>query len=180
MSADKVSDISETLPFTHPIVVETIRKAGQTFILRPTGAECAAIATQLGIVAVESLSAKFKLTRDGTSVEMEGDWSADVVQACGITLEPLKAHLSETVDIRFAPPVPAKPLREGEEEALSLDERDPPEPVTDGVIDPGVLLVELLSLALDPYPRKQGAVFGEKTIGALTSPFAALAKLKGA
>ncbi len=170
--------MSETQPFSHPIVVETIRKAGQTFILRPTDVECAAIAGALGLVAVDSLMAKFKLTRDGTSVEMEGDWTADVVQACGITLEPLKAHLSETVDIRYAQPVPQKPPREGEEEEISLDERDPPEPVIDGVIDPGVLLVELLSLALDPYPRKAGAVFGEKMIGALASPFAALAKLK--
>jgi uncharacterized metal-binding protein YceD (DUF177 family) len=171
--------MSNSTAFSKPILVESIRKAGQHFLFEATAGEREAMAAELGILGVEAFNANLKLTRDGERVHMLGTWSSSVVQACGITLEPLTAKLQGEVDTRFAPPASEKPRREGDEETIMMDTDDPPEPVIEGHIDPGILLVEFLSLALDPYPRKAGAVFGEKSIGAIASPFAALAKLKG-
>ena len=56
---------------------------------------------------------------------------------------------------------------------------DGPEPLTGGVIDLGVIATEFLILAIDPYPRKPGAVFeAPDAPDDSDQPFAALAALK--
>ena len=57
---------------------------------------------------------------------------------------------------------------------------DPPEPIENGMIDLGRLATDVLYLAIDPYPRKQGAVF-EPQVAAVDPedhPFAALKALQ--
>jgi hypothetical protein len=43
----------------------------------------------------------------------------------------------------------------------------------------GAYVVEDLSLAIDPFPRKPGAAFAPPQMAAEPSPFIVLAKLKG-
>jgi uncharacterized metal-binding protein YceD (DUF177 family) len=76
-------------------------------------------------------------------------------------------------------PQPVAPAGEDDEEMLG---EDPPEPIVNGAIDLGALATEFLMLALDPYPRKEGAVF-EPVIAPVDPadhPFAALEALKSA
>jgi hypothetical protein len=57
---------------------------------------------------------------------------------------------------------------------------DPPEPIENGMIDLGRVATDALYLAVDPYPRKPGAVF-EPVVEAADPedhPFAALKALK--
>jgi uncharacterized metal-binding protein YceD (DUF177 family) len=76
--------------------------------------------------------------------------------------------------------------RGGGEELVSVDEDDPPELVDEGRIDLGELVVEQLVLALNPYPRAEGADFDAKVWGneedddvvSGSNPFAALKKLE--
>ena len=53
---------------------------------------------------------------------------------------------------------------------------DPPEPIENGMIDLGRLATDVLYLAIDPYPRKPGAVFEPEVTAADPEdhPFAAL------
>ena len=51
-------------------------------------------------------------------------------------------------------------------------------PYGGGSIDLGEAAAEQLALALDPYPRRPGAVLAETTAAADRSPFAALARLQ--
>ena len=39
---------------------------------------------------------------------------------------------------------------------------EPPEPIENGVIDLGRLAADVIYLAIDPYPRKEGAVFASE------------------
>jgi hypothetical protein len=57
---------------------------------------------------------------------------------------------------------------------------DPPEPIENGVIDLGRLATDVLFLAIDPYPRKPGAVFKPVVTAADPEdhPFAALKALQ--
>ena len=60
-----------------------------------------------------------------------------------------------------------------------LEEVDPPDPIIDGKIDLGALLVEFVALGLDPFPRKPGVVFDFKDeADVIEHPMAALARLK--
>ena len=65
-----------------------------------------------------------------------------------------------------------------EDDEMRVD--DPPEPIVNGAIDIAALATEFLVLALDPYPRKEGAMF-EPVIAPVDPadhPFAALEALK--
>ena len=53
-----------------------------------------------------------------------------------------------------------------------------PEPIEGDVIDLGGYLVEHLSLELDPFPRKPGAVFEQPPEPGEISPFAVLKGLR--
>ena len=68
------------------------------------------------------------------------------------------------------------------DEAAESDEEvpDPPEPIENGTIDLGRVATDALYLAVDPYPRKSGAVF-EPVVEAADPedhPFAALKALQ--
>ena len=73
--------------------------------------------------------------------------SAEVEQVCVVTLEPFRSQVSDEVERYFLP---------GASEADASADVDP---FSDGVIELGEVVVESLSLALDPYPRKPGATF---------------------
>ncbi len=89
---------------------------------------------------------------------------------CVVTLEPFRSEISDEVERYFLP---------GASEADASADVDP---FSDGVIELGEVVVESLSLALDPYPRKPGVTFeaGDATTeeGKEQSPFAALASLR--
>jgi len=133
--------------------------------------ECAAIANRLGIMSVEKLSVQLELFRDLTGdVHMVGRIVSDVVQACVVTLEPVPQHIEASLFQRFS-------SRSEEEEG---EDEDPVEPIVDDEIEVGDVIVQNLSLALDPYPRAPEAEFEEvdDEAGKPSGPFAALAVLR--
>jgi hypothetical protein len=60
------------------------------------------------------------------------------------------------------------------------DVPDSPEPIDNGIIDLGRLATDVLFLAIDPYPRKPGAVFEPEIVAVDPEdhPFAALKALQ--
>jgi uncharacterized metal-binding protein YceD (DUF177 family) len=174
----------DTLPLRRPIRVETIT-------LRPVAAELvveqgdlAAIATYLGVASVEALKASYSLSRNGERVKLEGMIKAGLHQNCVVTLDAFPVELNVPVKLDFAPEAEiaamAQPSEDGEIDIeVLLNEEEPPEPIVDGMIDLGVITLEFLALALDPYPRKPGVAFAEPAPESpAESPFAALLQLK--
>jgi hypothetical protein len=84
---------------------------------------------------------------------VRGAFEADVVQACVVTLEPVRSRLNEAFMVTFGE---ARPVLGGEV-IVGLDEEDPAEEMTDGWIDLGEVVAQQLAVALDPYPRAPGA-----------------------
>ena len=147
--------------------------SGETIIAEPS--ERALIAERLRLAAVHSLTAELTLTRwRGEGVKVTGKFLAEVEQICVITLDPFRAQISDTIERYFLP------------NAGPGDEQADIDSFEDGTIELGEVVVESLSLALDPYPRKPGAEFegvGDIQASAAerssaSSPFAALAGLK--
>jgi uncharacterized metal-binding protein YceD (DUF177 family) len=100
-----------------------------------------------------------------------------VTQTCVVTLEEFDNQIEEPISLRFAP---AEEITDNPDGPVDIEGDDPPDPLINGGIDLADVVGEFLALAVDPYPRKPGAVFrspAEPSAG-MDSPFAALEKLK--
>src|SRR5262249_58019291 len=98
-------------------------------------------------------------------------------QTCVVTLEPMTSELREPIDLAFEPP--RADARPADGDDIDPRAEDEPETLVDGVADLGAAATEFLLLAIDPYPRKPGAVFdAPKSDDSGAHPFAALAALK--
>ena len=146
--------------------------------------ECRSIAAFLDILGVDRLEADLSIAPWGRSgVRIDGRLRAAVTQACVVTLDPVAQTIDQDFQLTFQPPQAraADPRTVAEAEVIvHFDEDDPPDPLEGPLLDLGPLIVEQLSLALDPYPRSEGAVLAEsKAEGdAIQSPFAALSRLR--
>jgi hypothetical protein len=125
------------------------------------------------------LEASFDLRRKGANVlQITGEVIATIGQNCVVTLEPIEQNLHEPVDVTFSPAA-AGTLADGAGEAsFDMTDNETPEPLVGGYVDLGVIATEYFLLGIDPYPRKEGAVFEAPALkDATDSPFAALAEL---
>jgi hypothetical protein len=139
-----------------------------------------AMADLAGLREISSARASFDLTLDRRGrVHVAGTLRARVGQTCVVTLDPVDNEIDETVDVTFAP---AEQIPQLAHDALASDAEipDAPEPIVGGVIDLGRLATDVLLLAIDPYPRKPGAVFESEvaTADPEEHPFAALKALQ--
>ncbi len=177
-----VEDSVATPEFSRPIPVDQIGSGESARDIEASPAERAAVASRLGLRALDRLTASLRLRRlpDGL-IRLSGRFAADVVQNCVVTLEPVAGHCSEALAMRFGQVDPATIEAEIEVESLAEDD---PEPIVGGCIDLGEAVVQQLAVSLDPYPRLPGAsvpaaLSGENEDGtAAAGAFAALAKLR--
>ena len=139
----------------------------------------AVIAATAGLRDVLSAHAAFDLAhRSGGRVHVAGRVQAQVGQTCVVTMEPIENEIDEEVDLIFAPEEEIAPQGDDDDGASAVPE--PPEPIENGMIDLGRLATDVLYLAIDPYPRKPGAVFNPQVTGndPADHPFAALKALE--
>ncbi len=163
------------------IEVATLSDDEERMTFSATDAERTALAGRLGIVALEALEAEAFVRAIGGAKEAQGararvTFHASVVQSSVVTLEPVTSRIDESFEVEFLPrPEAEAPGKEaknrGEEdgsefEGTALDAPEPPGEVINGWFDLGDMIVEYLSLAIDPYPRRAGEEFGEWHDGA--------------
>ncbi len=174
-------------PLSHPVAVATIKPRGSIAIVEADPDIRDALAAFLQVASLDALVARYALARNGERVTVEGEITVEMHQICVVSLDPFPVRLTVPVRLDFLPapePAPDSGRRRGDAgEAIDLEiqlnEDDPPEPIVDGVLDLGAITCEFLALAIDPYPRKPGAVLAAPADAvATTSPFAALAGLK--
>lgn len=178
-------------PLTRLVDVRSLPQDGTDVFIDADAAQRAALASELGLEAVKSLSAHYRVTRSGRDgALLRGRLKGTVTRQCVVTLEPFDAEISEPVEVLFASEAEsarkqaewtAAYASDDEAAIAALGQTDPPDPIVDGRIDAGRVTVEFLALSLDPYPRKPGAAFeapGAPETPESNSPFAALAQLK--
>jgi uncharacterized metal-binding protein YceD (DUF177 family) len=165
-------------PWSSPVRRDEVPETGLHVDLVADEATRAAVADVAGVLAVPRLQASFDVVRQGSGFKVTGEVAATVEQTCVVTLEPMTSELREPIDLAFVPPHAGAPAREDEEE-VDPGAEDEPEVLVDGTADLGAVAAEFLLLAIDPYPRKPGAVFeAPKADDSGSHPFAALAALK--
>jgi uncharacterized metal-binding protein YceD (DUF177 family) len=175
---------ADLVEFSRPLSLDRVGTTQHREEITATEKERAALAQRFGLVSLDILTASFSLKRARRDlVRVKGRVSADLVQACVVTLDPVPARIDEPFEVDFL---------EGEQPAvadleLDAEAAEAPEPAPDGWVDLGELAAEQLGLAINPYPRKPDAeVPGEWAAEPSAepapverpNPFAALGKLK--
>jgi uncharacterized metal-binding protein YceD (DUF177 family) len=174
---------NEEAAISHRVAVARLPQAGMPVILKADEKELRRLAKAFDLIDVSSFTAEMlvkKWRKDG--VKITGIVKADITQSCVVTLEPLKANVSNDIDAVFVPENSklSRPQISGEGEIIiDFDGPDLPETFSGDTIDVGALAEEMFGLAIDPYPRKEGIDFEFQDAGAAQvekkpSPFAKL------
>lgn len=173
-----------TPPSSTALRVSNLAQNGATgFEITPDAAAARAIADELGLSALRKLRFVGEVRAQGSA-----DWvltatlGATVTQPCAVTLAPVTTRIDVPVrrvylrDISYDIDAPE----------IEMPEDDAAEPLGQW-IEPEVVMIEALSLAMPDYPRAPGVALGETVLtepgkAPLTDeaarPFAGLADLK--
>lgn len=167
---------------SRPVEIATIGAEPSVTQIEIGAGERKALAAALGLVDILALSAEIGLSRDRSgTIHLDGRLSAEVVQNCVVSLEPVRQTIEESIRRRFVERAPDE--RPPATVDIAPTEDDPPEIVNGPLLDLGPIVVEHLLLGIDPYPRAPGAAPPENPAGdtgtAGDSPFSVLAPLIG-
>lgn len=174
--------------FSRPIAVAELRGSGRDVTASASAGERAALARRFGLVSIGGLAIEGRIESDadGGTVHVRARLTADVVQTCVVTLEPVAARIDSAFERLFSASVEDEwsdsPDIDGGETATG---EAYPEPLVGGVLDIGEAASQHLALELDPFLRAPDA---DRALGGLpaddagempgTNPFAVLASLK--
>lgn len=148
-------------PVSFPVNVARLPHRGMPVVVEADATQREALAAEHGLESVERYRADLLVSpwkRNG--VKVSGRVQADVTQACTVTLEPLQAVIDAEVEGLFLPEdskLGRHGFEGGGEILVDFDGPDSPETFAGDTIDAGALAEEFFGLAIDPYPRKQGA-----------------------
>lgn len=167
--------------WSEKLAVDDVPEEGLHLEIAADEAARLSIARMAVLRDLPKLEAVFDIERRGPhSLRVTGTVFATVVQDCVVTLEPFENEVREDIDLVFSQRA-ERPICDEEGKAtVHLGETDPPEQMHGGVVDLGAIATEFFMLGVDPYPRKEGAVFDApaQSEDPATHPFAALAALK--
>ena len=141
---------------SRPLAVADL--AETAFDVEADAEEREALARHLGLVSLERLEAGLLISPEDGMIGVRGTLLAELTQSCVVTLEPVKTRIDASIQRLYGPDYTEGALDEDVELTLELD--DPPDPITDGVIDLGIAVAEQLALEIDPFPKAPGANFG--------------------
>jgi uncharacterized metal-binding protein YceD (DUF177 family) len=165
--------------WSKPLRLGEIGRGGLDLSLAPDANERQAIARDLQLKSLPAFTAKVTLKPWMDGVEITGRFKAVVEQVCGVTLEPFEQPVDGLIDVRVVPPgSPQASVADGGEVEMDPEAPDPPDVLEGDTIDLAAYLIEHLALAIDPFPRKPGAVFDYTPATQEESPFAVLKRLK--
>ncbi|WP_093001452.1 DUF177 domain-containing protein [Rhizobium sp. NFR07] len=152
-------------PFSYPVKVGNISANAVTVKVEASPGELKGVAELWDVVEVKALKAEVYLSRwkkDG--VRIKGRVSAEIVQSCVVTLEPVESKIDETFEQIFIPEgskLARIVANDAAEMVLDPDGPDAPETFIGDTIDVGEAVTEFAALAIDPYPRAKDVDFSD-------------------
>jgi hypothetical protein len=155
--------------FSRLVEIGRLPPGEAVFSIAANAAERAALARRFDLLALDRLEARVSLRRlPGGFLRLDARLSADVVQACVVTLEPVASRLEDAFALSYGAVADEATL----DDLAEIIEPLPP----GGRLDIGEAVAQQVSLALDPYPHAPGAAAVAAPDPSPPSPFAALAK----
>lgn len=155
------------------IDIDSVPRGGKALSLTPDAAERKAIAARLGAPEVKALEGALNITATSTTIDLRGRLTAQLTRQCVASLEPMEETVEDDFHLDF--------VRHAAAVADDADLEDwlaAPEVHEGKTLDVGEILVQQLSLAMAPFPRKPDGdslveKFGRESA---LSPFAAALK----
>lgn len=132
----------------------SLPRGGRDLSLEADEETRARIARRLQIPAVNRLASTLRVSASLGEIQVTGQVRAELVRECVASLEEITETVDEVFEIEFLRQPPDLP------EAPDEDDEDwlnAPEVHEDPTIDAAELVIQQLSLAMDPFPRKPGA-----------------------
>lgn len=139
--------------WSQPLRTADLAPRRTAFSLTPDGAARKAIAKELGLLGLRKMRFGGEITPFGSSGwKLSARLGATVVQACVLTLDPVTTRIDEKIYRQYS----AKPEAQPTDGEIEMPGDETPELLGE-FIDPGLVMVEALLLALPVYPRAPGA-----------------------
>jgi len=180
-SSPQVNIMSRNIapPLVHIFDLGDLSQAGAEVTVAARPEELPGLAKWAGVDQVRRFAGTVNLRRTSqTRFILEADLEADIIQACVVTLEPVEARISCHIarELHLA----TRLSREAGELTLAAGDDDVPETILSLDYDLAAPLLEEFALAIDPYPRKEGAAFAapDAPEAPQSSPFAVLKVMK--
>ncbi len=180
-----------TPEFSRIVKTDEMVSGKEKLVIEANEKERAELAKRFELVSIDSLRAELEVkTASNGEVTVRGPMSAEIVQRCVATLEPVPETIEDTVEVLFSPHVSEEDMPSNPDDLENLSEAElmalleQPEPLVDGMIDLGEVVAQFLAVAMDPYPRKDDAELPdsiqteEEADADKPNPFAQLAGLK--
>lgn len=170
-------------PLHHPVPISDLLRGDVVKVAIDADAkERRALAEFLDIPEVKSLVARLKVRAEpGRRFVLDGTVTADLIQSCVVTLDPVEARVDGPIRRVYVDTPPS-------EEDTDLDpfNDDAPDLIDNGMVDAGAAVCEYIALEMPPYPRAKHAPETENTARngggegdvSANNPFAVLAQLR--
>lgn len=158
---------SDTPEWGFTIEADEISETPRSYFLSPTEQEIKDLERRLDVKSIDRLEATLNVSRQaGGRIYVQGHMKAKITQSCVVTLEPVEDWIEDDFDawyldkdstVSFTEAKKNHQTKKGHVEVEVSEESDDPEPLVDGKIQGGELVTQYLSLAINPYPHKEGA-----------------------
>ncbi len=165
---------NQIAPVSRLIAASAVPADGLRLAITADDQQRKAMARICDLVRVNNFRAHVDVARIARGLRVNGTIEADVVHTCVITLEDVTQTIHERFAERFLTARGVNDLRAERIAAMGADADqrtidsiafDLPEVLTARGCDVGALAFEYFVMALDPYPRKPGAVFDAGAYG---------------
>lgn len=160
--------------FSSAVTLDSLPRGGKHFVLSADDDERKAVAHRLGVPAIARLDGHVQLRATNARIFVKGRIDAALTRECVASLEAMDEAIGEEFEIEFLRHNPA-PTQAGPKEDESEEDRLNAPDIHDApALDLGELLVQQLSLAMDPFPRLPNATNLVDQFGVVEtlSPFA--------
>lgn len=168
--------------FDATVRVDNVPSGGRALRIVADGGQLKRLADLMQVGEAQSFSANLNVEKIRGGLHVTGDLQAKVTQPCVVTFVPVEQVIAEPIDRIFTPgPDIGDDSAPGSELFVDLEADDLPDHFSGRDLDMTPLLLEVLGLAIDLYPRAPGAELpedaGDEEDESL-NPFAALKALE--
>jgi hypothetical protein len=155
--------------WSHFFDIADLNQSGSTKLtIEASEDECEDLARRFSVEAISQAKADLELKRESGIIHVMGRFYCTITQNCVVSLEAFETELSEEVEgwfadkentVSFAAAKKERDVAKSHAEVEILDEKEDPEAIIDGVIDLGEFTAQHISLAIPPYPHKDGVKY---------------------
>ncbi len=153
---DLETDTHIIVEFSKEIAISALPATGREYALEANEAALKAIAKRFKIPAVNSLTATLLVTPIKEGMDFKGHIKANLTRECVASLELMEEEIDDRVEIIFDRHVVDELPDFADMDALEDFSKDKREPLKGDNIDIGEIVVQHLSLIMEPYPRREG------------------------